>query len=55
MFSKLSSGVKNANYYNQAARNVACIAEVLRRGNKKPDELLFICGRMLFQVFSAKI
>lgn len=31
MFSKLSSGVKNANYYNQAARNVACIAEVMRR------------------------
>ena len=39
MFSKLSSGVKNASYYNQAARNVACIAEVLRRGDKKPIEL----------------
>jgi hypothetical protein len=39
MFSKLSSGVKNASYYNQAARNVACIAEVLRRVDKKPMEL----------------
>ena len=39
MFSKLSSGVKNASYYNQAARTVACIAEVLRRGNKKADDL----------------
>ncbi len=39
MFSKLSSGVKYASYYNQAARNVACIAEVLRRGDKKPSEL----------------
>ncbi len=39
MFSKLSSGTKNANYYNQAARNVACIAEVLRKGNVKPSEL----------------
>jgi hypothetical protein len=39
MFSKLSTGVKNASYYNQAARNVACIAEVLRRVDKKPMEL----------------
>ncbi len=29
MFSKLSPGVTNASYYNQAARNVACIAKVL--------------------------
>ena len=39
MFSKLSTGVKNASYYNQAARNVACIAEVLRRVDKNPMEL----------------
>jgi len=38
MFSKLSSGVKNAWYYNQAARNVACMAEVLRRGNRNPTD-----------------
>jgi len=34
MFSKLSAGVKNATYFNQAARNVACIAEVLRRAGR---------------------
>jgi hypothetical protein len=38
MFSKLSAGVKNAPYFNQAARNVACIAEVLQRAERKPDE-----------------
>jgi hypothetical protein len=31
MFSKLSSGVKNATYFNQAARSIACIAEVIFR------------------------
>ena len=31
MFSKLSSGVTNAKYFNQAARNVACIAEIANR------------------------
>ena len=34
MFSKLSAGVKNAAYFNQAARNVACIAEVLKRARR---------------------
>lgn len=38
MFSKLSPGVKNASYYNQAARNVACIAEVLHRANIAPSQ-----------------
>lgn len=38
MFSKLSSGVSHARYYDQAARNVACIAEVLRRTNRQPSE-----------------
>ncbi len=36
MFSKLSAGVKNASYYNQAARNIACIAEVICRANISP-------------------
>jgi len=36
MFSKLSSGVKNASYFNQAARNVACIAEVIYRARISP-------------------
>jgi len=38
MFSKLSSGVKNASYFNQAARNVACIAEVIRRAQIPPSK-----------------
>lgn len=38
MFSRLSSGVKNASYYNQAARNVACIAEVLHRAGRSASE-----------------
>jgi hypothetical protein len=38
MSSALSPGVKNAAFYNQAARNVACIAEILRRGGRSPDQ-----------------
>ena len=38
MFSKLSSGVKNASYFNQAARNVVCIAEVIRRAQIPPSK-----------------
>ncbi|MCX5826190.1 MAG: hypothetical protein NTY86_22655 [Deltaproteobacteria bacterium] len=30
MLSKLSKGIKHAPYFNQAARNIACIAEILR-------------------------
>lgn len=37
MYSELSKGVKNAKYYDQAARNVACTAEVLRRADRKPQ------------------
>ena len=47
MFSKLSSGVKNAGYFNQAARNVACIAEVIARTGKHPssfDKIAFFGG-----------
>ena len=39
MFSKLSAGVTNAKYYNQAARNVACMAEVLCRASIPPPDL----------------
>jgi len=42
MFSKLSSGVKNAGYFNQAARNVACIAEVIHRIQIPPGEFTHI-------------
>lgn len=33
MFSSLSAGTKNAGYYNQAARNIACIADLSVRAN----------------------
>lgn len=36
MFSKLSAGVTNARYFDQAARNVACIAEVAKRAAIAP-------------------
>lgn len=42
MLSKLSEGIKHASYYNQAARNVACMAEILKRANKKPPEMLAV-------------
>lgn len=38
MFSRLSPGVKNASYFNQAARYAACIAELLSRANRNPLE-----------------
>ena len=36
MFSELSSGVTSAGHFDQAARNVACIAEVFHRANVQP-------------------
>jgi hypothetical protein len=36
--SPLSSGTKNAPDYDQAARNVACMAEVLHRSGRNPAE-----------------
>ena len=39
MSSTLSTGVTNAKYYNQAARNVACMAEVLCRASAPPSDL----------------
>ncbi len=39
IFSKLSAGVKNASYFNQAARYAACIAELMHRANRKPADL----------------
>ena len=37
MYSGLSSGVTHAKYYDQAARSVACMAEVLSRADRKPQ------------------
>jgi hypothetical protein len=45
LFNRLSSGVKNAPFYDQAARTVACMAEALRRAECHPDgvdELAFL-------------
>ncbi|MGE3820014.1 MAG: hypothetical protein AB7I30_11295 [Isosphaeraceae bacterium] len=39
LFNRLSSGVKNAPYFDQAARSVACIAEALRRADREPRGL----------------
>ncbi|MDW7762057.1 MAG: hypothetical protein SCM96_15630 [Acidobacteriota bacterium] len=35
MSSRLSPGVRNAPFFNQAARNIACIAEVLKRADRQ--------------------
>ena len=36
LYSGLSKGVTNAKYYDQAARSVACVAEILRRADRIP-------------------
>ena len=38
MFGKLSHGTRNAKYFNQAARTVACIAELLCRAQIPPNK-----------------
>jgi hypothetical protein len=39
LFARFSAGVRNAPYYDQAARTVACIAETLRRAEISPDAM----------------
>ena len=34
LFNRLSAGVKNAPFFDQSARSVACIAETLRRAGR---------------------
>lgn len=48
MFSKLSSGVTHAKYFDQAARNVSCIAETLRRAQVSPSKV----SRLAFHVLA---
>jgi hypothetical protein len=40
LFSPLSPRVTNASYFDQAARNVACVAEVLSKARRRPEQLL---------------
>lgn len=51
MFSKLSPGVTNARYFDQAARSVACISEVLKRANLTAGEIT----RLGFYVLAPEI
>jgi hypothetical protein len=37
LYSGLSKGVKHAKYYEQAARNVVCMAEILSRADRKSN------------------
>ena len=39
LFSPLSAGTKNAPTFDQAARTVACIAELLNHSRRRPEEL----------------
>ncbi|WP_165230201.1 hypothetical protein [Aquisphaera insulae] len=39
LYARLSAGVRNAPYYDQAARTVACMAEVLRRSGRAPEAM----------------
>jgi hypothetical protein len=39
MFSDLSAGVSYADYFDQAARTVACMAEVLKRAKRAAPEM----------------
>jgi hypothetical protein len=47
IFSRLSLGVGNAPYYDQAARTVGCIAEVLRRANRPPTAMTEIAFHVI--------
>jgi hypothetical protein len=40
MFSKLSPGVKNASFYNQGARNVACMAQALELAKLRIETII---------------
>jgi hypothetical protein len=51
IFSGLSSNVTNARYFDQAARNVACIAELFHRANVLPQT----ANRIGFYVLAPRI
>lgn len=39
IFSTLAAGVRRAAYFDQAARTVACIAEVFRAAERRPEDI----------------
>ena len=39
LFARFSAGVRNAPYYDQAARTIACMAETVRRAGIAPDSM----------------
>jgi len=39
IYSPLSGGTRNAPFFDQAARNVACITELLSRANRPPSQM----------------
>lgn len=47
MFSGFSAGTKNAPAFNQAARSVACVAEVLRRAGRSPLKIDILAFHVL--------
>lgn len=51
MFSPLSSGISKADYFDQAARSVACIAETLKRADRRPADL----SRLGFYVLAPRV
>jgi len=50
--SPLSPGVSHARYYDQAARNVACMAEVMARASVKPASLVSLSFVVLAPQYS---
>jgi hypothetical protein len=62
LFSPLSPRVTHAAYFDQAARNVACMAEVLSRAGRRPQDLsslgFFVLApreQITRQIFSAEM
>ncbi len=39
IYGRLSAGVKNAPFFDQAARSVGCLAEILRRADRPPGDM----------------
>jgi len=52
--SPLAKGVAKAPYFDQAARNTACMAEVLKRGNIQPGQLTKLDFIVLAPAYSIK-